>query len=439
MRFERIIVFFMVLSIFLDDFIFGADNRRGSTFDFYYYYLIFLSFLVYFLIRRKSMPWFPSWFFRFLLISFTLSVVAGSLSGKLGFPMLKQMIGITFSSIAYYNLYKFTNFDVKRLFGIYLTCSFYVALYGLGEEFLQLAGFNQYFDNVKRVTGGFYRVYSIMGEPYFLAVALIPAVYFYLNKMIGVKKFRDQKEIIRFGVITLCYLFTFSSAGFIGLAIMLALLAYNHKFFTVTSSKFFIMLLFVGILGPSLNLKELSITEIRVRIMDSFKAFGSSSTLDKDQIAKLNSSTFALYSNYLIAQKSFDENPLIGSGLGSHESTYNEYFESLFGKKFLEMYGMFNAKDGNSLFIRMMSETGIIGLVMLFYFVFKHFRGRKYLRTEELCYYTIINQGVFVVFIIRILRTGNYIGQGFFFFFFLYYITDKILLQSKKKKQLAQA
>lgn len=37
--------------------------------------------------------------------------------------------------------------------------------------------------------------------------------------------------------------------------------------------------------------------------------------------------------------------------------------------------------------------------------------------------YLIINQAVFIVFVIRLIRTGNYIGQGFFFFFFLYYFT----------------
>ncbi len=439
MKVEKVLIFFMVLSIFLDNFIFGGNDRLNRTFDFYYYYLIFLMFLAFFIYKTKTIPSWPPWFLRSLLAFFVASFIAGYLSNKLKFPMLKQMIGIVFSSISYFALLKYLKFDVKKIFELYLKIAFWVALYGIAEEALQLAGFHDNFGNSKRVTGGFYRVYSIMGEPYFLAVALIPAVYYYLNKLIGVKPFRDRKVIVRASTITACYIFTFSSAGYMGLALMIVLIAYNHKLLTPTSWKSFVFAIALLIVVPNLNLKQFSIKEVQVRILDSFMAFASNSTMDKASIAKLNSSTFALYSNYLIAQKSFKNNPILGSGLGSHELTYDEYFESLFGKKFLIMYGMFNAKDGNSLFIRMMSETGILGLVLFFIFIFKFFLGRRYLYGPESMYLTIINQGILVVFVIRLVRTGNYIGQGFFLFFFIYYITNRMLKSPKTMSSLNKA
>jgi hypothetical protein len=85
-----------------------------------------------------------------------------------------------------------------------------------------------------------------------------------------------------------------------------------------------------------------------------------------------------------------------------------------------KMYGKFNTKDANSLFIRLMSEAGLIGLTLLAFAVFNFFLFTKGINNPDLAIYTIINQGVFIMFIVRILRTGNYIGQGFFFFFFLY-------------------
>lgn len=434
MKLERLLIFLMVLSIFLDDFIIGYTNndaRQASAFDFYYYYLIFLSFLTYFMFKEKKMPFLPRWFLLPLLLLFLASFVAGIQSDKLRFSMLKQMIGITFSSVAYYNLIRFVKFDIKRLFDLYLKIAFWIALYGVAEEIMRLSGYNYLFANAKRVSVGLYRVYSIMGEPYFLCVALIPAVYFYLNKILGTADFRDRKALMRLGVILACYVFTFSSAGFIGLGIMAVLIAYNHRFLTPTSGRFFILVILVFIFGPGLNMEDLSLKEMEVRLTDSYKAFGTTGTLDKKQIAELNSSTFALYSNYLIAQKSFSANPILGSGLGTHEVTYNDYFETLFGTKFMIMYGHFNQKDGNSLFIRMMSETGLLGLIIIFIFIIKFFAGRKYILDKETAYLTIINQGIFVVFIIRILRTGNYISQGFFFFFFLYYFTY-ILLRNEE-------
>ncbi len=440
MKLDRILVFLMVLSIFLDDFIVGYSNndaRAASAFDFYYYYLIFLSFLTYFLFNQKKFPSLPGWFLKTILVLFTASFIAGSVAEKISFSMLKQMIGIVFSSVAYYNVIRFTKFDVRRLFDIYLKISFWVAAIGVVEEALRVAGFNHLFDNTKRVSVGIYRVYSIMGEPYFLAVALIPAVYFYLGKMIGNKAFRDRRLLLRFGVIFACYIFTFSSAGFIGLAIMFVMLAYSLGYFNPASGRFILLAVVTAIAAPIINPKEFSLSEITVRIEDSFKAFSSTKALDKKAIAELNSSTFALYSNYLIAQKSFFANPLLGSGLGTHEATYNEYFETLFGKKFLKMYGMFNSKDGNSLFIRMMSETGVLGLILIIIFMFRFFVSRKNLEGEDAIYHLTINHGIFIVIVVRLLRTGNYISQGFFFFFFLYYITYIYLRKTSKYKRLS--
>lgn len=426
MRFERLLIFLMVLSIFLDDYIIGYSSneaRAASPFDFYYYYLIFLTFLFYYLVKIKKVPWLPSWFLTPLMILFISSFITGLSLGNLSFSMAKQVIGITFSSIAYYNLIRYTKYDLTRLFNIYLNIAFYVAIYGVIEEFLLLRGIYILSDNVKLVSGGFYRVYSIMGEPYFLAVALIPALYHYLNKFFGVKSFRQRKTFIRLGIILACYVFTFSSAGIIGLGLMFAFILYNHGYFTPTNVRFILLILIVLLFFPSGDKKLFSLKEFEVRMADSYKAFSNSDNLTKAEIAKFNSSTFALYSNYVIAQKSFSENPISGSGLGSHEKTYDEYFGSLFGKKFLIMYGEFNQKDGNSLFIRLMSETGLIGLTLIFLFVFRFMLGRKQIRNPEMVPYIIINQGIFIVFIIRLMRTGNYIGQGFFFFFFLYYFT----------------
>lgn len=438
MGLERILVFFMVLSVFLDDFIIGgndADARRASPFDFYYYYVIFLVFLFFYVVKKKKIPFLPKWFLQSILLLFALSIVTGLSNGKMQFSMYKQIIGITFSSVAYYNLYKFTDFDVKRIFKVYLNISLIIAIFGIIEEIMLLRGMHSHFDNIKRVSLGFYRVYSIMGEPYFLAVALIPALYYYLNKMIGVAEFRNWATLFPFTIIFLCYFFTFSSAGIFGLGIMFILIVYNHGYLNPGSGKFILLMIMAFLVVPNTKLgNAFSLKELEIRATDSYKAFSSKSQLSKDDTKDLNSSTFALYSNYIIAQESFRKNPFTGGGLGTHEKTYDQYFEAKFGKAFKIMFGNFNAKDGNSLFIRLMSETGLFGLGLIFLFIYKFRLKRTHVRNPNLNIYVIINQGAFVVFIIRLMRTGNYIGQGFFLFFFIYYITYKLVKDAEKNE-----
>lgn len=433
----------MVLSIFLDNFILGgtsAEARRSSPFDFYYYYVIFFAFLVTYIFSTKRFPFLPKWLFYSFMLLFGVSILYSSINGEIRFSMFKQIIGITYSAVAYYNLMLYVKLDIERLFKAYLKAAFIVALIGVIEEFGRMAGFHHYFNgDPKRMSIGMYRVYSIMGEPYFLAVTLIPALYYYLNRFFGVKSFRDRSVLVPFGIIGACYIFTFSSAGVMGLILMVVLLLWNHGYFSFRNPKTILLLIAVLIVTQVLNFKELSLKEMQVRFNDSYKAFSRVGTLDKKEIAKLNSSTFALYSNYLIALQSFNRNPLTGSGLGTHEHTYVTYFEAFFGKKFLIMYGMFNAKDGNSLFIRLMSETGLMGLFMVFLYIFKFRLKKKHAISPQTYYYFILNQAVFIVFIIRLIRTGNYIGQGFFFFFFLYYFTYKLTKEEAGKLENSSA
>jgi O-antigen ligase len=157
-----------------------------------------------------------------------------------------------------------------------------------------------------------------------------------------------------------------------------------------------------------------------VRITDTIKAFTSKGTMRKEDIADLNSSSFALYSNYLVAQTSFNRSPVFGCGLGNHEHVSNAVFEELLGKQFIIRFGNFNAKDANSLAIRVMSEGGLLGLILLLIALFRPFVWIRGIDNRRTVLLTIMNQAVFIMFVVRIVRTGNYISQGFMFFLFLY-------------------
>jgi hypothetical protein len=174
------------------------------------------------------------------------------------------------------------------------------------------------------------------------------------------------------------------------------------------------------------NLKD-AFYEFQVRVDDTLEMFRTDDgVVDVKKMSKVNSSTFALYTNYIIAKESFQRNPLFGSGLGSHPINYDITFAKYFPADFAERFGSFNKFDANSLFLRLMSETGIFGLFMLFLFLFRFFMGKKHMGSPQLREMNIVNQGIFILIIVRLIRTGSYFGNGFFLFIFMYYYTNRI-------------
>lgn len=98
-------------------------------------------------------------------------------------------------------------------------------------------------------------------------------------------------------------------------------------------------------------------------------------------------------------------------------------------------YGIFNTADANSLFVRLMSETGLMGLGLFFTFLFKNLTGRSGYDDPETRDYTLLNQGIFIWFVVRLVRTGNYFGNGFFLFFFMYYFSKKFIDRKKRENR----
>lgn len=420
----RIFSVLMVCSVFMDDFFFFR-----TPFDFYYYYLIYLIFIIMVVVKNQSLHLLPKWFTRVMVLMYVISLGVSNVYGTLGFHLVKQFLGITYSAVAYYLLLKSNSFNIMKIFNIYLSAAFWVALWGLIVEALLIYGI-PITNKVKATSAGLYRVYSIMGEPYFLAVALMPALYYCIYRMVSEPAYRyNLKNLIRSGVIFVCFVLTFSSAGYMGLVLMVLMYMYSANYFSIIEGrlKFLLMpviiILFVGFYN---NLKD-AFYEFQVRVDDTLTMFQSTDGgIDVKKISTVNSSTFALYTNYIIAKESFQRNPLFGSGLGSHPINYDITFAKYFPADFTERFGTFNKFDANSLFLRLMSETGLFGLFLIFFFLFRFFMGKKHMKHPRFRELNIVNQGIFILIVVRLVRTGSYFGNGFFLFIFLYYYTKRI-------------
>jgi O-antigen ligase len=172
-----------------------------------------------------------------------------------------------------------------------------------------------------------------------------------------------------------------------------------------------------------------SISLFNKRYYDTTSLF-LSSDIDVKEAGKSNSSTFALYSNFIIARDSFLENPLFGSGLGSHPLIYESTFLKYFPPNYLKGYGAQNQQDANSRFLRLLSETGLMGTVLFLLFVIIFFAPKSAIRSSAGKEIAAINYAIFIYILLGLIRNGNYINVGFFFFFFMYYVSNRLLVNN---------
>jgi O-antigen ligase len=124
-----------------------------------------------------------------------------------------------------------------------------------------------------------------------------------------------------------------------------------------------------------------------------------------------------LFSNALVTKKSLKLSPLIGTGLGSHEISYARFIPEIKRK---EGTHLVNVQDAASLFLRLLSETGVLGLGLFLFFLLRFYlrKGDRY--PVDLW---VVNNSIFLYFIIRLLRVGHYFTDGFFLFFWMYYFS----------------
>ena len=125
-----------------------------------------------------------------------------------------------------------------------------------------------------------------------------------------------------------------------------------------------------------------------------------------------NLSTFATLSNINAAIQA--PNRLFGTGLGTHEDNYIKvYANETFGQMD-RAFGL-NSEDGYSLFTRLLSETGIFGLMFYLLFVYK--------RLDIL---NPISVSILVSIIMHLVGNGNYFINGFVLFNVIYYKSFEI-------------
>jgi len=255
-----------------------------------------------------------------------------------------------------------------------------------------------------------------MLEPAHFATVVLPAFFYYANNLISNRKCKFETLVILVAI-----LLANSSLGFIGLSFAVVFLIKKPS---LPKASAIVILLLVF----SLSLYKFN-SGFKLRFD------GTKNALISGNVEDVNLSAFALVSNFFVGIENFKGNVLFGGGLGSHVLAYNRHIAAIKGAdRFKDFMGLnligLNSKDACSLFIRIMSELGVVGLISVFYFLIKFDVARpEGGRT--------ISKGALIYFLLKLMREGHYFPPEMYFFVMLYifnYLEQKsqCLLYSNK-------
>ena len=405
--------FILILTMFTSSFVFFR-----TPFEFYLHYIVFIIYLPIFFLKFKLPKNITVLLFIILLIS-SINVLFNNLDW---FSMIKVWGGAFLSFYFYYFVYLYFSKDIVKLFSYYIKFCTFLLIVGLvqlisynlnfkiGYDYSYSLGFNKW-GLVE--SGGIFgiKINSLLAEPAQLAIVTIPAFFVAINNLIFKENYFIKNKLFNY-IIIFVYISITSSTGYIGVLICLLILAIKRKFYNII----------FGLLGSIIIVIILyqNVNEFRVRLDAAFEI--SNSFEDDISRAVANTSTFTLYDNYIVTKNNFLNNPFFGSGIGSHEIAFNKFSLT---KKFFDL-NIFanNSKDANSLFLRVVSETGIAGLIFVFYIIFSGIKSTNNLNQLEF----IISISLLILILLSLLRQGNYFLNGLPLIFIMFYYNKNNLV-----------
>jgi len=380
-----------------------------TPFEFYISYIPIVLLLPLFVIRNGIPKVLGSLLF-FLLFTGLYGIGNGQ---NEVLDLLKIWINIGVSALYFYHIILYFKKDIKKLFQLYMNLAFAISLLGLIQVIAYLAGIEQLytffgvFNKWGISEGGVFgiRMNSIYSEPSYFGSAISPAFFVSILSLTLKKSF--FLSTTRSIVVVIAYLLTFSTVSYLGVFVILILIILNYGVFR------YILFALPVLIGGYFYLYS-SVIEFRVRV-DGITALFSGQTHSAFDV---HGSSFVLYNNYTVTKQNLIQNPLFGSGLGSHQHAYEKY--SLV-KDFGGIYD-FNSQDANSMLLRIVSETGITGLILTLFFIIRNFRKRDESETADFGW--VLSCACLVIIVLQLLRQGNYTYNGFFFFVWMYYFIN---------------
>jgi len=322
---------------------------------------------------------------------------------------IQQVILVTVYFLGYSTFYRSCVRGTEEIWKKYTqACQIFAVLAFVQLFIFTATGYDPFLigRSVSRLSGGI-RLHAYFAEPGVYATFLTPYVAY------TILCWKSIKDTEKWDVIVVCsYLLTMTSISYTLFILALLYRLLMSKYRVPSLMLIVIPLVYVA----SLTVRQYASYSIQRGLFGQAVAKISETgtalqRLTPRTFENYNLSTYATTSNLWIATKA--PMRLWGTGIGTHPVNYERiYRSSIIG------YGQ-NKEDAYSLFIRVFSEFGMAGIVMLVFFLFRY-HNRSQMINVSILFYLVAN----------LMRGGHYTFNGLFFFAFLYYMTsERRLLQ----------
>lgn len=404
---ENAISILCLLPIFLFRYTFILFPGPLGYGPFIAFYLLLPIFILKYRIPFRELIW----------ISFVLIIGAsGAITGIIATSVFIKVAGsIMLPYLFYAYVWRHFDFNIEKVFSLYLKGAYLISIIGLllfidfflGQNLIHLFQQFIYIDSIQATFG--IRLSSLLGEPTYYANVVLPAGIVGMMRLVR-KRGEEMGAGLDFitkrraSIIILSLLLTYSGIAFLGLLLGGVLLLLRHG-----AVRYALVIPFVLIVARIIIFQ---VPELEER----YQGLVSVSS-EKTQTGEFHGSSFILFNHAFITVQNLKENPLFGSGLGTHYLATEKY--SL-GNKGVEFhYRTQNAQDASSMMLRILSELGLFGGFLVILFLYRNHIPR----VPEDPVLWIISTALFVTLIMQLLRQGNYILNGFPFFVLGYVYT----------------
>lgn len=407
-RKDNRLLFWVFISVF--SFVWVLVREPVEVYAAYFVFIILLPVFI----GRYGIP---SYFWAFSGLFLFTGVFNIFLDNDTFDQFLKIYLGLMMSYLFYYYVLRRFEFDSELIFRYYLKAAFIITVIGLiqfvsyivkftpGYDFRWLPFFNKW----GVVSGGNLgiRINAIFGEPSQYAAVMSPAAFIAAYNIVTFKQFVFKRW--QSALVLVVYLLTFSSLGYMGLLLIIFMLMYN---FGVARYIFF----FVPLLIITFIYLYNTVPDFSYRWDSTIHLFQTGEIDIKNE----HGSSIVFYNNFVVTMENFKTNFLFGTGLGSHPVAFERYSVT----KDIETFGFSNnSSDANSMLLRIISEIGLVGIILVLTFVSRNFVKRT--STSADSPYWLISSALLCIIVLYLLRQGHYFLNGFPLFVWLYYYNRK--------------
>ena len=346
----------------------------------------------------------------FFFHSLSMVVYNGYDTGK-----LFQQIVLLFTCVfCYYQIFRYCQIPVSEWFRRYVSLVYILSIIGIVQFVIMSATQIDIFpdtleDSMTRDTGRLHAM--LMYSVSFAGLSIPAAAYVFLAP--GFMKYNRMKSL----VIGIALILTLTTSMIVAVVIILFLKFYYYfKYLRIGLVVCFI----VGVCWCINNRDILSSSEYFVNPQLRAIQEKITQTLSMVEYAEpedfehLNTSSYVILTNYWIAFNATCR--ILGTGLGTHAQNYERMYKSDFGG-----YGL-NKDDAYSMFARLYSEFGVLGLCLYAFFLIRYYNKDN-----------IISLCLIVFFISYLIKGGHYMLYGTAFFHIVYYFISPYKINCFKK------